>query len=78
MVHARLVLDAIARAHGIRVEAAEIDARITEDAKNLGESPEKLRARLKKHSGEEALMAQMVREKSLDYLTSVANIDYAD
>ena len=77
-VHARLVLDAVAKAEKIDVDEKEVDARIEEDAKRLGESPEKLRAQMQKHSGKEALMTQLVREKSLDYLTSVANIQYAD
>ena len=77
-VHARLVLDALATAEGITVNDSDVDARILADAKRLGEPAEKLRAQLKKHSGKEVLMAQMVREKSLDYLTSTANIHYAD
>jgi trigger factor len=77
-VHARLVLDAVARVEEIAVTREEIDERIAADAKRLGETPQKLRARLQKHSGEEALSGQLVREKSLDYLTSVANIQYAD
>jgi len=48
------------------------------DAKRLGQSPAKLRADLKQHSGMQALTAQLVREKSLDYLNSVANIQCSD
>jgi trigger factor len=77
-VHARLILDAVARVEAIRVDKQEVDERIQQDAKRLGEPPDKLRASLKKHSGEQALIAQLVREKSLDYLNSVANIQYAD
>jgi trigger factor len=76
-VHARLVLDEVARVEKIEVDAEAIETRIREDAKRLGEPVEKLRARLRKHDGEEALVTQMVREKTLDYLTSVANIQYA-
>ena len=45
-----------------------------QDAERMGEPVAKLRESLEKHSGREALQAQMVRERSLDYLTSVANI----
>jgi trigger factor len=77
-VHARLILDAVARKEEVTIEAKELDERIQEDAKQMGQSPEALRAKLKEHHGTEALKAQMVREKALDYLTSVANIQYAD
>lgn len=77
-VHARLVLDALAEAEDIRVEDKEVEERIVRDAKRLGQSPAKLRADLKQHSGMQALTAQLVREKSLDYLNSVANIQYSD
>jgi trigger factor len=77
-VHARLILDAVAQAQKIEVESKEVEDRIVQDAARIGETPEKLRAQLQKHSGKEALMTQLVREKSLDYLTSVANIHYAD
>ncbi len=73
-VHARLILDAVAIAEKVTVDDADVDRRIDEDAKRMGESAGKLRENLKKHSGRETLQAQMVREKSLDYLTSVANI----
>jgi trigger factor len=77
-VHARLLLDAVAKVQEIQVEPKEIDERIREDAKRMGQSAEKLRASLEKHSAREALVAQLLREKSLDYLTTVANIQYAD
>ena len=77
-VHARLILDAVAEAEEVRVEDSEVEERIVRDAERLGQSPAKLRADLKRHSGRQALIAQLVREKSLDYLTSVANIQYSD
>ena len=77
-VHARILLDAVAAAEGIRVEAHEVEARIREDAERLGERARKLREQLEEHDGVEALTAQLVREKTLDYLTAVANIHYAD
>ena len=73
-VHARLMLDAVAKAESIAVENQEIDERIRRDAERMNENQEKLRQSLKKQGGLEALKAQLVREKSLDLLTSVANI----
>lgn len=73
-VHARLILDAVARAEGIEIDESDIDARIRKDAEHIGESADKLRARVKDRSAKEALRTQLVREKSLDYLMTVANI----
>jgi trigger factor len=77
-VHARLILDAVGQAQKLQVAPDEVDARIREEAHRVGEAPEKLRARLREHGGMEGLTGQLVREKSLDYLTSVANIQYSE
>jgi trigger factor len=73
-VHARLILDAVAREEGIRVSSEELDERVRKDAESLGEKPSKLREHLQSSGGIDALSAQMSREKALDLLTSVANI----
>jgi trigger factor len=73
-VHARLVLDAVAEAEGLAVDRAEVEARIRAEAARIGESEEALRGRLQKGGGLEALTEQLLREKSLDFMTSVANI----
>lgn len=73
-VHARLILDAVARAESLSVDEQECEERIRRDARLAGESYDKLRARFKTDAGLEAVRTQLVREKSLDYLTSVANI----
>jgi len=73
-VHARLVLDAVAEAEGIGVENPEVDERLRTEAEKIGETYEKLRARLQKDHRLETFKIQMVREKSLDFLVSVANI----
>jgi trigger factor len=73
-VHARLILDAIARAESIEVDRADVERRIEQDARRLGEDPKRLKRQLAERSGFEALRTQMVREKTLDYLTGVANI----
>jgi len=78
IVHARLVLDAVGLAEGVRVERAEIESRILREAERIGEKPDELRARLQKGGGLQALETQMVREKSLDLITSVANIQNAE
>jgi len=73
-VHARLILDAIARAKGVAVSADELEQRIRKDAEAIGESYATVRKRLEEGSGSEVILAQLVREKSLDLLTAVANI----
>ncbi len=73
-VHARLVLDAIAQAEGLLVDDGELDARLGREAERMGETKGGLRRRLQEGGGLEALKIQMVREKTLDFLTSVANI----
>lgn len=78
VVHAGLTLDAIAVTEGLEVERSAIDERIRQDAARLGEPPDKLRERLHKQGGMEALRSQMLRERALDYLISVANIQYSE
>ena len=73
-VHARLVLDAVARDEGIEVGDDLIAERLRKEAERIGETEQKLRAQLEKHDGLEAFKIQVVREKSLDFLVSVANI----
>ena len=77
-VHARILLDAIAATERLEVSDAEIDERVRDEAARLGESAAKLRASLEHGSRKESVRSQMLREKSLDYLTSVANIHHAD
>ena len=73
-VHARLVLDAIAKAEGVTVEAKEVEERIRREAERVQQPVEELRSRLKQGGGMEALKNQIVREKTLDFVTAVANI----
>ena len=77
-MHARLVLDAIARAEGVAIDRKEVDARVRREAERVGENYDDLRLRLSKGGGLQALETQMVREKSLDLITSVANIHGAE
>lgn len=74
-VHARLLLDALGRHRGIEVTAEEVERRLRLEAERAGESFEALHAAAKKGHGLQLLRSQLLREKTLDYLTSVANID---
>ena len=78
IVHARLVLDAIAAAEGVKVDRKDLDERIRREAERIGEGYDALRLRLGKSGGLQALETQMVREKSLDLITSIANIHGAE
>jgi trigger factor len=73
-VHARLVLDAVARAEGIEATPKEVEERVRQDARSVGETYETFKKRLKDHGGSEVVKNQIVREKTLDLLTAVANI----
>lgn len=73
-VHARLVLDAVAAEEKIEVSEADATARIRAEAERTGQPYRDLRKRIDEQGGTEPLKIQMVREKTLDYLTSVANI----
>lgn len=78
IVHARLVLDAVGMSEGVRVDRGELDARVRREAERVGENYDTLRERLVKSGGLQALETQMVREKSLDLITSIANIQKAE
>jgi trigger factor len=78
IVHARLVLDAIAAVEGVKVERKDVEERIRREAERISESYDELRLRLSKGGGLQALETQMVREKSLDLITSIANIQGAE
>ena len=73
-VHARLLLDKIAQAENLAVTDEELDERIRRDAKAIGESYDKARKNLRERGGMEVVRSQLLREKSLDLMTSVANI----
>ena len=73
-VHARLVLDRVAAMESIAVLDSEVEEQIRREASRAGEDPRDMRKRIAKGPGLEALKNQMLREKSLDFLTSVANI----
>ena len=73
-VHAKLLLDAVARAEDLKVSDEELDARIEHDARHMGQKPDELRNRLEQSGGPELLISQLLREKSLDLIKTSANI----
>jgi FKBP-type peptidyl-prolyl cis-trans isomerase (trigger factor) len=72
------VLDAVAGVEGLKVERRDLEERIRREAERIGEGYDALRLRLSKSGGLQALETQMVREKSLDLITSIANIQGAE
>lgn len=76
-VHAALVLDAVAEAEGLEVSPAEVEARIRDEAARARVPERQMRERLARGEALEALKMQLLREKTLDYLISVANIQSA-
>jgi trigger factor len=72
-VRAALVLGAIARIKGIRVEAADLDRQLEQMAQRSGKHIAKLRAELQGEQ-REALESQILEEKLLEYLLGQATI----
>ena len=73
-VHARLLLDAVARAEDLQGSDEEVNERIEHDARHMGQKPAELRHRLEQSGGTETLVSQLLREKSLDLIKTSANI----
>ena len=73
-VHARLLLDAVARAEDLEVSDEELNERIENDAVRMGQKPAELRQRMEQSGGPEPLISQLLREKSLDLVKTSANI----
>ncbi|MDH3626599.1 MAG: trigger factor [Acidobacteriota bacterium] len=73
-VHGKLLLDEIARQETLEVSNDEMDQRIVRDAAQMGVEPEAAKDQLSQHGAMQALKNQLLREKSLDLIASVANI----
>ena len=73
-VHARLLLDAVARAEDLKITDEELNQRIEQDARQMGQTPQELRKGLEQAGGPELLISQLLREKSLDLIKTSANI----
>lgn len=72
-VRAALLLGAIARIHGIKVEGADVDKRLAEMAERTGKHVAKLRAEMQGEQ-RELLESQILEEKLLEYLLGRATI----
>ncbi len=72
-VRAALVLGAVARLKGIRIDAADVDKRLEEMAQQSGKHIAKLRAELQGEQ-REVLESQILEEKLLEYLLGQATI----
>jgi len=68
------MLDEVAKLESIEVAKEELEERIRIDSARMGEQPEKVMQTLRKQGRLQALKNQLVREKALDLLVSVANI----
>lgn len=73
-VRANLILEAIAVQEGIDATDEDVDRRLSEEAKRRGTSAAAIKQRLVENSRLPALRAQIVREKSLDFLIDDATI----
>jgi len=74
-VREMLLLEAIAKARGIQAEAAEIEARIAQLAREQRVEPARLRRAWGEDGLERALRTQLTDEKVLDFLASTAKVD---
>jgi trigger factor len=72
-VRAALVLGAVARLKGIRIDASDVDKRLEEMAQQSGKHIAKLRAELQGEQ-REVLESQLLEEKLLEYLLGQATI----
>jgi trigger factor len=73
-VKASLLLDAIARQDDISLEPEELDAALEREARRRRQTASALRGKWEKDGRLEALTRQLIREKSLDFVLSAANI----
>ena len=73
-VHARLLLDAIAEKESVEVEPEELQRRLVIEARRAGRPPEELAEQLQESGRLQVFYNQIVREKALDLVEAVANI----
>jgi trigger factor len=69
------ILDAIAKAEGIKVEANEMEERIAQMARRNRVPPEKLKAQLDERDGLAEIEEQILVGKTLDFLLSNATVN---
>jgi len=71
------VLEAVAEAQGLEVEAAEVSERIEEFATSRGVSAAVLREQIDADALESSMRAEMRRDKALDFIASTAKVEEA-
>jgi len=69
-----LILEAVARQEGIAIDPSEVDAEVGRLASILNEKPERLKAGLSREGRMEAMMADLLERKVVDFLFSEAKI----
>ncbi len=69
----RLLLDAVAEVEGVEVDASEVDATITELAASAGGDVEGFRKRLVEGGQIQALVGDMLRQKTIERIVEVAS-----
>jgi trigger factor len=72
LVHAGLVLEAIARQEGITAEEAEVERRIAAMAEGSKQTPENLRRRLEENGRLDDVRASVLEEKTVELLMALA------
>jgi trigger factor len=70
-----LLLEAVAREAGLEIEDDEVEERIQQMAREQGIDPARLRKAYEEGATRDALRAQMVEDKALEFLASEAKID---
>jgi trigger factor len=73
-IGADFLLDEIAKAEGMNVTRAELDAEVEQLSKRAGKTPDELRRDIVQAGRVEALAGDILRRKVLDYLVEQANI----
>jgi trigger factor len=70
-----LLLEAVAREVGCEVEDSEVDERIEQMARDQGMDPARLRQAYEERGMREALRAEMLEDKALEFLVSEAKVE---
>jgi trigger factor len=74
-VREMLILEAVAREVGCEVEDGEVEERIEQMARDQGIDPARLRQAYAERGMQDALRAQMVEDKALEFLVSEAKVE---
>ena len=74
-VREMLLLEAIAKARGFQADAAEVEDRIAQVAREQRVEPARLRRAWPEHELERVMRTQLIDEKVLDFLASAAKVE---